>query len=172
MLAVSMPNFATSSALVETAAKCRHDSLALAKGAQYPLAGSLRVGHGFQRGESLRRNDKKCLFGVQVAGVFGKIRSVYIGDEPKNHVASAVMAQSQIGHYRAKVRTADPDIDDVSNTFSRIAFPFPASHTIWKSRPCGRALRGPRASRSGRPQKSNAPAGARKADVQALHGPR
>ena len=91
MLAVSMPNLLTSSALVETATKCLATAaLGVAAGArpiaqtiQTPRAGRLSVGHRFERRERLGRDDEQSLGRIEVARGFGEVGAVDIGDEPK-----------------------------------------------------------------------------------------
>ena len=81
MLAVSMPNFATSAALVETATKCLATACSSPKLAEHPGARGVRVGHGLQGGEGLGGDDEQRLLGIEIARGFGEIRAVDVGDE-------------------------------------------------------------------------------------------
>ncbi len=119
-----MPNFATSSALVETATKC----LAIASSSppqpgQHPLARGAGVGHRLQRGEGLRGDHEERLRGVEVAGGLGEVGAVDVGDEAEGQVAVAEVAQRLVSHHRAEVRAADADVDDVADRLAGVAGP-------------------------------------------------
>ena len=132
MFAVSMPNRATSCALVDTATKCLAMALSSLQARQRPLPRRLRVGHGFQRGEGLGGDDEQCLGGIEVAHRFGEIRAVDIGDEAERHRAVAVVAQRVIGHDRTEIGAADADIDQIANTLAGMTLPIPAAHPVGK----------------------------------------
>ena len=87
MLAVSMPNFATSAALVETATKCFATAFSSRSDGQAPRARRLRVGHRLQRGEGLRGDDEQRLRRVEVARRLGEVGAVDVGDEAEGQVA-------------------------------------------------------------------------------------
>ena len=60
---------------------------------------------------------------IEIARRFHEIRAVDVGDEAEGHAAVAVILQRLIGHNGPKIGAADPDIDDVSYAFARMAFP-------------------------------------------------
>ena len=131
MLAVSMPNFATSSALVETATKC----LAMAprsplQPGQQPVARGVGVGHGLQRGEGLRGDDEQRLRGIEIAHRLGEIGAVDVGDEAERHGPLAVVLQRLIGHDGPKVGAADADIDHIADPLAGMALPVAAAHAV------------------------------------------
>ena len=106
MLAVSMPNLATSSALVETATKCLATAFSSPpRPFSEPVARRVGVGHGLQRGEGLRRDDEQRFRRVEVAGGLGEVGAVDVGDEAEGHVAVAVMLERLVGHDRARGRS-------------------------------------------------------------------
>ena len=116
MFSVSMPNAATSSALVETATKW----LATAASSpprprQHPFARGAGVGHRLQGREGLRGDDEQRLGRVEVAGRLGEVGAVDVGDEAERQVAAAVVAQRLVGHHRPEVGAADADVDDVAD---------------------------------------------------------
>src|SRR5262245_37426090 len=63
-----------------------------------PIAGSVRIRHCFESGESLRRNDEKSFCWVEIPNRLSEIGTVYVGNEPKGHGSLAVMLQGFIGH--------------------------------------------------------------------------
>ena len=56
---------------------------------------------------------------------FGEIRSIHIGNKTKVHVAQTVVTQTFVRHYRAQIRAADADIDDIANSLTGISLPLP-----------------------------------------------
>src|SRR5271157_6085863 len=90
----------------------------------------MSVGHRLERGESLRRNDEKCLRWIQVLNGFRKIRVIDVGNKTKRQSALAVMLERLVSHHRPKVRTTDADVDDVANAFGGVAQPSAASDAI------------------------------------------
>ena len=94
MLAVSMPNFATSAALVETATKCLATACSSPSARQRPGARRAGVGHRLQRGEGLRRDDEQRLGRVEVAGRLGEVGAVDVRDEAEGQVAVGCSARS------------------------------------------------------------------------------
>src|SRR6266508_87961 len=124
MFVVSMPNFATSAALVETATKC------FATACSSPGARGAGVGHGLQRREGLRRDDEQCLGGVEVAGGLGEVGTVDVRDEAESQAAVAVGFQGLVGHHRAEVGSADADVDVVADGLAGVPLPLAAAHPV------------------------------------------
>ena len=92
MLAVSMPNLATSAALVETATKCLATAVGIAVSvfsaqarADWALVIVSRVVNVFD--ETMN----SVSVGIQVARRLDEVGAIDVGDEPKSHVAAAVM---------------------------------------------------------------------------------
>ena len=104
--------------------------LFILKPAQAPGPGGAGVGHGFQGGEGLGRDDKQGLFRVEVERGFSKIRGVHVGDKTKGQIPSAVVLQRFIGHDRTKIGAADTDVDDVTNRFSAVSRPSAAADLV------------------------------------------
>ena len=130
MLAVSMPNLATSEALVETATKClATDFFVAAETRDGPRAGRVGVGHGLQGGERFRRYDEQRFRRIEITNGFRKVGAVNVGDEPEGHGPFAVMPERLVGHHGAEIRASDADIDHVANAFARVALPRAAAHS-------------------------------------------
>ena len=128
MLAVSMPNFSTSLALVETATKCLATAFSIASSAlSAQCAGGVGVGHRLQRGERLGRDDEQRLGGVEVAHGLGEVGAVDVGDEAERQIAVAVVLERLVGHHRAEVGAADADVDDVADALAGVALPLAAA---------------------------------------------
>ena len=134
MLAVSMPNLATSVGV----GRHRHEVLRhgplVAQGTQAPVAGGAGVGHRLQGRERLGGDDEQRLGGVEVAGGLGEVGAVDVRDEAEGHVARAVVAQRLVGHDRAEVGAADADVDDVADALAGVARPGPAADAVGEVR--------------------------------------
>ena len=131
MLAVSMPNFATSAAFVETATKClATDCFVAAETRERPVARRVGVGHRLQRREGLRRDDEEGLRWIEIADGFREVGAIDVGDEPKRHGAVAVVLERLVGHHRAEVGAADADVDDVANALAGVALPRAAADPV------------------------------------------
>ena len=74
----------------------------------------LRIGHGLDGGEGLRRDEEQRGLGLQELDRIRDVGAVDVGDVVQ---ARAVMIgrQRQRGHRRAEVRAADADVDDVGD---------------------------------------------------------
>ena len=125
-----MPNFATSSALVETATKCLATAAGCFKVLSSPVAGRVRVGHGLQGRKGLRRDDEQCLLSVEVAGSLGEVGAVDVGHEAEGQVALAVVPQCLVRHHRPQVGPTDANIDDVADRLAGVALPFATAHPV------------------------------------------
>ena len=130
MFAVSMPNLATSSALVETATKCLATAAGSFKRLERPVAGRVGIGHRLQGRKGLRRDDEQRFLGVEVARGLGEVGAVDIGDEAEGQVALAVMPQGLVGHHRPQVGPADADVDDVADALAGVALPLAAADPV------------------------------------------
>ena len=53
---------------------------------------------------------------------------VDVRDEAHRHVAPGVMAKRLVGHHRAEVGPADPDVDDVADGLAGVALPLARPH--------------------------------------------
>ena len=108
----------------------RDRGLVAAEAGEQPRARSARVGHRFERGEGLGRDDEERLRWVEIVDRFDEIRAIDVRNEPEREVAVAVVPERFIGHDRAQVGPADSDIDDVADWFAGVAFPFAGANTI------------------------------------------
>ena len=108
----------------------RDRRLVAAEAGQRPLAGGAGVGHRLQRREGLRGDDEQGLLGVEVAGRLDEVGAVDVGDEAEGHLAPAEVAQRLVGHHRAEVGAADPDVDDVADRPAGVADPLAAAHPL------------------------------------------
>ena len=99
------------------------DRFLVAERVEAPLTRALRVGHGLERGEGLRRDDEQRLGRVEVARRLGEVGAIDVGDEAHGEIAIAVVAQRLVGHHRAQVRAADSDVDDVADPLAGMALP-------------------------------------------------
>src|SRR6266576_2224031 len=128
MLAVSIPNFATSEALVDTATKC------LATALSSPP----------RRANNQSRAVRAFVIVSRVVKVFEEMmKSVSGGSRSQTASAKSVLStletnrnvmdrslQCFIGHDRPEIRTTDADVDDVANALASVAFPSPAAHAV------------------------------------------
>jgi hypothetical protein len=101
-----------------------------AEAAQRPIPRAVRVGHGLQRGEGLRRDDEQRLRRIEVARRLDEIRSVDVGHEPERHGAVAVVSERLVRHHRPEIGAADADVDHVANALSGMSFPLAAADAI------------------------------------------
>ena len=104
------------------------------KSFQQPGACGLGVGHRFEGGKSLRRDDEQGLFGVEVVCGLGEVRTVHVRDETEGHVPLAVVLQRFVGHDRPKIGAADADVNDVAQAFSAVSPPLPAANLLGEGR--------------------------------------
>ncbi len=70
---------------------------------------------------------KSVSAGVQVAGRFGQVRAVDIGDEAEVDRTVTVEFEGFIGHHRSQVGAADADVDHVADPLARMALPVAAA---------------------------------------------
>ena len=110
------------------------DRLLVAERLEAPLTRALRVGHGLERGESLRRDDEQRLGRIEVARRFDEVGAVDVGDEAHGEIAIAVVAQRLVGHHRPQVRAADSDVDDVADALAGVALPRAVAHAAAERR--------------------------------------
>ena len=141
MLAVSMPNSATLSALVETATKC----LATADSspswpttqsrAEVALVRVSRVPKVFD--EMMKRVSSAA----RSRGRLHEVGGVDVGDEAEGHVAPAVVAQGLVGHDRPQIGAADAHVDHVADGLARVALPLARPHPLGRRRSWRRGRR-------------------------------
>src|SRR5262249_38370936 len=98
--------------------------------ADQPCARGVGIGHRLERRKSLGRNDEHRLSRVQVADCFDQVSAVNVGDESKGYSALGVVLERLVCHDRAQVRSADPDIDYVTNAPAGVAAPLAAPNAI------------------------------------------
>ena len=130
MLAVSMPNWDTFSALVDTATKCLATALTRRRVPERPLPRARRVGHGLEGREGLRRDHEERLGRIQVTGGFHEVGAVDVRHEAEGHAAIAPVPERFVGHDRPEVGSSDADVDHVANALARVALPRAAAHPV------------------------------------------
>ena len=123
-----MPNCSTSLAVRRHRHEVLGDGLGIAERAQAPVAGGVRIGHGFQRGEGLGGDDKQRLRRVEISSGLGEIGAVDVRHKMEGQIAGAVGFERFVGHHRAEVRAADADVDDVTDAFAGVPLPCAAAH--------------------------------------------
>src|SRR5262249_44889518 len=125
MFAVSMPNFFTSAALVETATKC----LATDRSSPpRPATDQARAVRAFVIVSSVVKVLDDTM--KRVSDGFREVGAVDVGDEPERHGALAVVAERLVGHDRPQIRAADADVDDVADALSGVALPGAALYAL------------------------------------------
>ena len=65
---------------------------------------------------------------IEPLGRPGEIGAVHIGDETDRQVRIAERTQRAIGHFRPEIGAADPDIDDVADSFAAVSGPGAGPH--------------------------------------------
>ena len=116
MFAVSMPNFATSFSLVESATKCLAMRGFVLRVFQEPVARGMRVGQRLLRGERFRRDDEERGLGIESRFSVSAM-CVPSTLETKWAFRSRLRIRLQrLGdHHRAEVGATDADVDDVGD---------------------------------------------------------
>jgi hypothetical protein len=90
---------------------------------QKPLARGVRIGHGFQGGEGLGRDDEQRGFRIQVANRLVDVGAVHIGHEMHLEIAALIGAQRVTDQLRTEVRATDADVDHIGDHLAAVAFP-------------------------------------------------
>ncbi len=85
-----------------------------------PFARGLRVGHGFDGGESLGRDNDECRCRIKRIERVGNMCAINVGDIMRAW-AIMIRGQRQRRHNWAKIGTADADIDDIGDLLARRA---------------------------------------------------
>ena len=57
-----------------------------------------------------------------------------VGHKAERHPATCEAPERMKGHFRAEIRSADADVDDILDALSGVAFPFSGPHAVRKSR--------------------------------------
>ena len=131
MLAVSIPNFATSFAFVETATKCFATEVSSPFN---PASDHARAVCALVIVSSVVKVFEEMMNRVSAGSRsldgFRKIGPIDIGNEAKRQVALAVVAKGLIRHDRSKIGASDPDVDDVANGLAGVTLPIAASHAV------------------------------------------
>src|SRR5919202_2736149 len=99
------------------------DSPLVMESSQTPVASTPSIGHGLQRRERLRRNDKQRLLRIEVTRSLYEVRAVDVGNEPEGQVTIAIGFQRLISHHGAQIGAADADVDDTTDPLPRIPCP-------------------------------------------------
>src|SRR3984957_5112529 len=107
-----------------------HRLLVSRQACEGPGARRLGVGHRFQRGQYLRRNDEKRFRRVEILNRFGEIGAIDVGDKAKYHGSVGVVLQGLVCHYRAQVRATDADVDHIPNALAGVALPLAAAQPV------------------------------------------
>ena len=135
MLAVSIPNFPTSDALVETATKCFATDFSSPR---KPASDQARAVWAFVIVSSVvkvfEEMMKSVSDGSRSLDGLREVGAVDIRYKAKRHGSIGVILQSLVGHYRPQVGAADADVDHVTNTLAGVPLPFAASHPVGEVR--------------------------------------
>ena len=158
-----MPNFATASALVETATKCCATADSSPSAARHHAARALGVRQRLDGRERLRRDDEQRLRGVEVARRLGEVVRVDVRDEAHRQVAVGVGLQRLVGHGGPEIGAADADVDDRRGCACPCGRARRPSARAPRTPTCGRAPRAPRARRRRRRRRASARAACRSA---------
>src|SRR5262249_58358759 len=94
-----------------------------AQARERPVASRMGVGHSLESSEGLRSDDEEGFRRVKITNRLCEVGAIDVGNESEGHPALAVMSERLIGHNRAEVGTADPDLDHASNAPARVALP-------------------------------------------------
>ena len=89
-----------------------------------------RVREGLLRRERLGRDDEQRLLGVEVPDRLGEVGRIDVRDEPHGEIAAGVVAQRPVGHRRAEVGAADPDVDDGRDPPAGVAAPVAGAQAL------------------------------------------
>ena len=125
-----MPNFATPSALVDTATKCFATAASLPScatsesRAAFALVIVSSVVNVFD--ETMNSVSRR----VEAARGLGQVGGVDVRDEAQVEVALAVVAQRLVRHHRAEVGAADADVDHVADALAGVAAPRAVAHPV------------------------------------------
>ena len=125
-----MPNFATASALVETATKWLATAASSPSRLEQPGASRVRVGQRLERREGLRGDDHERLLGVAGLQREREVGGIDVRDEVEAQLGGGVGAQGLVGHRRAEVRAADPDVDHVPDAPAGVPAPGAGAHAL------------------------------------------
>ena len=121
MLAGSMPNSATSSALVDTATKCdATDAASPSRSVSHRRA--LRgVGERLDGAEGLRCHDEQRGLGPALRQHCGEIAAVDVRNEVTRDSLPPERSQGLVHHDRSEVGSADADVDDGVDAMALVA---------------------------------------------------
>src|SRR5271168_1512332 len=126
MFAVSIPNFETSAAFVETATKCLAMDFSSPPS---PLSAQSRAVCAFVIVSSVVKVFDETMKSVSVASksTTASAKSVPSTIETKVHIALAVMFQRLIRHHRTQVRSPNSDVHHILNPLAGVSSPFAAA---------------------------------------------
>ena len=108
----------------------RNRRLIVLQPCKQPCASRIRIRHRLKRGEGLRRDDEQRLLRVEILHRFGEVGSIHVRHEPERQIALAVVLQRLVSHHRTKIRSTDPDIDQVANALAGMSLPLAAANPI------------------------------------------
>src|SRR5262244_950635 len=132
MFAVSIPNFATSTAFVETATKC------FATDFSSPPRPASDQSRAVWALVIVSRVPKVFEATMKMVSAGSRSRTASAKSVPsmletnRKVIPLSVISERLIGHNRAEIGTADPDVDHVSNALARVALPSAASDAVTK----------------------------------------
>src|SRR5690606_33604906 len=98
---------------------------------EQPLPCSMRIGHGFLRGERLGSNEEQGSCRVYFFKRFCDMRTVYVGDEMDIQMV-LVGLQRLRNHHWPQIGAADTDIDDIGDGLAGMAFPVATDDAVGK----------------------------------------
>ncbi len=95
----------------------------LSEGTRNPGAGAGSVRHGFLGREGFRRDDEQRALRIDTAKDIGEIGRIDIRYEMTSDLRIPESPQSLVRHNRPQIRSADTDVYDVGDHFTRAATP-------------------------------------------------
>ena len=130
---MSIPNFSTSLALVETATKCLATACSLPSARTHHSRAERALVSVSSVVKVLEETIKRFCR-VEIAGGFYELVAVDIGDEAHGQIPIAVVLQGVIGHVRTEVGAADTDVDDIAYALAGIPLPLAAANPVGEIR--------------------------------------
>ena len=121
---MSIPNFATSVAFVDTATKCLATADSSPPNAASAHSRALRALVSVSSVVNVFDEiDEQRLGGIEIVGGLPEVGAVDVAHEPERHVALGEVAERVVGHVRAEIGAADADVDDVADALAGVAGP-------------------------------------------------
>ena len=139
MFAGSIPNSFTFSSLVETATKWRATACSLpnrSRAQALAVCALVMVSWVVKVFEATTNSVSSA---SRSAGGLHEVRRVHVGDEAEGELPTGVVPQGLVGHHRAQVRAADPDVDHVADGPARCGPTIAARAPVRRSAPSARS---------------------------------